>query len=247
MRIRNIKITAEYDGANYHGWQRQKNALTIQQLLEEAIGSVTGENVTVMGAGRTDARVHARNQSAHFKITSLIGTRNLLLGINSLLPKDVVVKELKEMNEAFHARFDVKSKVYMYQIYNAPVRSALYRDYAWHVRAPLDLEKMEECFPILKGTHDFSSFCGKKEGDVDCVRTIKDLYIKNKDPEKMRIFIEADGFLRYMARSIVGTMVEIGMGRRMPRDLSVILGARERGRAGITAPPHGLFLVEVKY
>ena len=247
MRIRTIKIIAEYDGANYHGWQRQKNVITIQQLLEEAIGRVTREDVTVIGAGRTDARVHGRNQSAHFKINSLIGTRNLLLGINSLLPEDIVVKELKEMDEVFHARFDVKSKVYMYQIYNAPVRSALYRDYSWHVRAPLDLKKMEECFPILKGTHDFSSFCGKKEADVNCVRTIKDIYINKVHPERIRIFIEADGFLRYMARAIVGTMVEIGMGRRVPQDLFVILDARERGRAGITAPPQGLSLMEVRY
>ena len=247
MTIRTIKIIAEYDGTNYHGWQRQKNILTIQQLLEEAIGRVTGENVTVIGAGRTDAHVHASNQSAHFKINSLIGTRNLIFGMNSLLPNDIVVKELKEVDEVFHARFDVKSKVYMYQIHNAPVRSALYRDYAWHVRAPLDLEKVEKCLPILRGTHDFSSFCSKKVGDVNCVRNIKDIYIKNKHPEQMRIFIEADGFLRYMARTIVGTMVEIGMGRRVPHDLCDILEARERGRAGITAPPQGLFLVEVKY
>ena len=245
--MRNIKIIAEYDGTNYHGWQRQKGLLTLQQLLEESIGQITGENVTVIGAGRTDARVHAHNQSAHFKINSLIGTRNLLLGINSLLPTDVVVKELKEMDEVFHARFDVKSKVYMYQIHNAPVRSALYRDYAWHVRAPLDLEKMNKCFSVLKGTHDFSSFCGKKGSDVSCVRTIKDVCIEKTCPELMRIFIEADGFLRYMARTIVGTMVEVGMGRRMPKDLSDILAARDRGRAGITAPPHGLFLIEVKY
>lgn len=247
MRIRNIKIIAEYDGTNYHGWQRQKGLLTIQQLLEESIGRVTGENVKVIGAGRTDAHVHAHNQSAHFKINSLIGTRNLLLGINSLLPNDVVVKELKEMDEAFHARFDVKSKVYMYQIFNAPVRSALYRYYAWHVRTPLDLEKMNKCFSVLKGAHDFSSFCGKKGGDVSCVRTIKDIRIEKTHPELMRIFIEADGFLRYMARTIVGTLVEIGMGKRIPHDLPDILEARERKWAGITAPPFGLFLVEVKY
>ncbi|HLA05020.1 MAG TPA: tRNA pseudouridine(38-40) synthase TruA, partial [Syntrophales bacterium] len=136
--MRNLKIIVEYDGSGYHGWQRQEGLTTVQQILEESIGRITREKITVVGSGRTDAGVHALNQSAHFKTSSCIGARNLLLGINSLLPHGVVVKELKEMDGLFHARFDVKSKVYLYQIFNNPVRSALYRNYAWHVRAPLD-------------------------------------------------------------------------------------------------------------
>jgi tRNA pseudouridine38-40 synthase len=245
--MRNIQIIVEYDGTAYHGWQRQKSLPTIQQLLEDSIGRVTQERVTVIGAGRTDAGVHALNQSARFMTSSNLGTKSLLMGINSLLPYDVVVKELNEMGELFHARFDVKSKIYLYQIFNAEVRSVLYRNYAWHVRAPLDLHAMEEGLDILKGVHEFSSFCGKKDADADCIRTITDAHIEKKNHELVRIYIEADGFLRYMVRTIVGTLVEVGLGKRMPLELADILEAKDRKSAGITAPPHGLFLIEVKY
>jgi len=245
--MRNLKIIVEYDGSGYHGWQRQEGLTTVQQILEESIGRITGEKITVVGSGRTDAGVHALNQSAHFKTSSCIGARNLLLGINSLLPHGVVVKELKEMDGLFHARFDVKSKVYMYQIFNSPVRSALYRNYAWHVRAPLDFCNMEKGLCLLKGIHDFSSFCGKKEDDLNCVRTIKESRLEKAEGDFIRIFLEADGFLRYMVRSIVGTLVEIGGRKRNPDDLPDILAAKDRSRAGITAPPQGVFLMEVKY
>lgn len=245
--MRNLKMAVEYDGTAYHGWQRQNGQRSVQQLLEDIIGRITQERVTVIGSGRTDAGVHALNQSAHFKTESRIDARSLLLGINSLLPQDIAVKELKDTDELFHARYDVKSKIYMYQIYNAPVRSALYRNYAWHVRSPLEVSKMAAGLSLLKGLHDFSSFCGKKEIDINCVRTIKEASIEIKNPDLLRIRLEADGFLRYMVRNIVGTLVEVGRGKRSPGELLDILHCKERNSAGITAPPQGLFLVEVFY
>lgn len=245
--MRNLKIVLEYDGVGYHGWQRQEGLLTVQQVLEESISRITGERVGIVGSGRTDAGVHALNQVAHFKTSSSLALRNLLLGINSLLPYDVVVKELQEVDELFHARFDVKSKIYMYQIFNAPFRSALHRNYSWHVYASLNLIKMEEGLSFLKGVHDFSSFCGKKDGESNCIRNIKTARIEKTSSEFIRVYLEADGFLRYMVRTIVGTLVEIGMGKRAPLEMSHIIEARERKWAGITAPPQGLFLMEVKY
>ena len=246
--MRTLKIVVEYDGAGYHGWQRQEGLLTVQQALEESISRITGERVAVVGSGRTDAGVHALNQVAHFKTGSSLAPRNLLLGINSLLPLDVVVKELQEVDELFHARFDVKSKLYMYQIFNAPFRSALYRNYAWHVYASLNLIKMEEGLSFLKGAHDFSSFCRKKKDDgLSCIRNIKDARIEKTSPELIRIYMEANGFLRYMVRTIAGALVDVGMGKRAPEDIPLILDAKDRTKAGIKAPPQGLFLMEVKY
>ncbi len=245
--MRNLKITVEYDGTRYHGWQRQKGQTTIQQLLEDSVAKITQKKAIVIGSGRTDSGVHALNQTAHFKTNSSVDLRSLLLGINSLLPFDVVVKDLQEVEAGFHARFDVKSKVYLYQIFNGPVRPALYRNYAWYVPVPLDIAGMEEGLSFLKGVHDFSSFCGKRKGDADCVRRIIDARIECAAGELIKIFIEADGFLRYMVRTIVGTLIWVGTGKIVPSKIGDILEARDRKRSGITAPPHALFLAEVKY
>ncbi len=245
--MHNLKMVVEYDGRGYHGWQRQKGQTTVQQVLEESIGRITGENVRVIGSGRTDAGVHALKQTAHFKTASPLAVQNLQRAINSYLPADIVVKELTEVAQPFHARFDVQSKVYMYQIFHAPIRSVQYRHLAWHVRPPLDLSAMERGLACLKGRHDFSSFCGKREVNRDCVRDLKEARLERTSPELIRIYLEADGFLRYMVRAIVGTLVEVGKGKRKPEELSDILAARERKSAGITAPPQGLFLVDVKY
>ena len=245
--MRNLKMIVEYDGSGYYGWQRQKNRPTVQQVLEESLCRITGEKTAVYGSGRTDTGVHALNQSAHFKTNSAIGAANLLAGLNSLLPRDIVIKELKEVTASFHARFDVTSKTYMYQIYNGPIRPVMDRPFTWHVRTPLDLGKMERGLSFLRGCHDFSAFCGKKEDDADCVRTITGARLETKSAEMIRIYLEADGFLRYMVRTIVGTLVEIGRGKRLPEELAAILQAKDRKYAGITAPPQGLFLLEVKY
>jgi tRNA pseudouridine38-40 synthase len=245
--MRNIRLLVEYDGTAYCGWQRQKNGLSIQQLLEEAIGRITGEESRVIGSGRTDAGVHALGQVAHFHTGSLLGERNLLMGINSLLPADIAVREAREVDPSFHARFDVISKVYSYRICNRPVRTALERNRAWFIWFPLDLEGIEGALDLFRGVHDFSSFCSTHTDSPDHVRTILDIGLEKKESGMIEISLEADGFLRYMVRSIVGTLVEIGRGKCSREDTAGILGAKDRRRAGLTAPPQGLFLKEVRY
>ncbi len=245
--MRNIRLTIEYDGGDYCGWQRQINGLSIQQVLEEAIARITGEEVRITGSGRTDAGVHALGQVAHFKTDSALAERNLLMGINSLLPPDIVVTELRDAPASFHARFDVLSKVYCYRICNRPVRSALERRRAWFIWEPLDLDRIQTVIPLFKGTHDFSSFCSTHTDSPDRVRTILDMTVR-KDPDGMIVIsMEADGFLRYMVRTIVGALVEVGRGKCSPEDIDRILVSRDRRTAGLTAPPQGLLLKEVKY
>ena len=244
---RNLKAILEYDGTRYHGWQRQREPLTIQQILEECIHRITGEDVRVTGSGRTDAGVHALNQVANFRTNSPLGTISLLKGINSLLPKDIVVKELAEASDSFHARFDVQSKVYLYQIFNSPVRPALHRLHTWLIRAPLDVEKMNEAAGYLLGKHDFSSFCAAHCDSENHIRTVIAIGITPDESGLIRVSVEADGFLRYMIRNIVGTLVAVGRRKRSAEEMPDLLTAKDRRRAGMTAPPHGLFLMEVKY
>jgi len=245
--MRNIKIILEYDGSNYHGWQRQTNGVSIQQILEEKIAVITKERIKVIGSGRTDAGVHALGQVAHFKTASPIREVNLLKGINSLLPKDIVVRDLREVDASFHARYDVKSKVYLYQIFNSSVRPVLYRQYAWFVSAPLNVERMREATVLFKGTHDFSSFCSTHSDVPDHIRTIMGIRIESGERGLIKIEMEADGFLRYMVRSIVGIWVDVGRGKYSLSELQGVMDAKDRKCGGITAPAQGLFLKEVRY
>jgi tRNA pseudouridine38-40 synthase len=245
--MRNIRMIVEYDGAAYCGWQRQINGSSIQQVIEESIGRMTGEEIRVVGSGRTDAGVHALNQVAHFRTVSRLGERNLLLGINSLLPADISIRELSEVPLSFHSRLDALSKVYLYRICNRPIRSALERNYAWFVWEPLDMTKIGDTLSVFRGTHDFSSFCSIHTDSPDHVRTIFDI-VADKDASGMvHISIEADGFLRYMVRTIVGMLVDIGRGKVCREEVVDILAAKDRRRAGLTAPAQGLFLKDVKY
>jgi tRNA pseudouridine38-40 synthase len=245
--IRNIKMILEYDGTRYHGWQRQANRLTVQEVLEEGISTITQEDIRVIGSGRTDAGVHAVGQVANFRTNSNIEERGLHKGINSLLPWDIVVKELAETNASFHARYDAKSKIYLYQIYPGSVRSALYSHYAWFIREPLDIEKMKETAALLQGTFDFSSFCAANCGIKNHVRTVMAVDIAIDRSGMVKFCIEADGFLKYMVRNIVGTLADVGRGKLSSSELMIIVEAKDRKRAGDTAPAHGLFLKEVKY
>ncbi len=237
----------EYDGTRYHGWQRQRNPLTIQQVLEECINRITGEDVRVTASGRTDAGVHALGQVANFRTNSCLAAITLLKGINSLLPKDIVIKEITEAGDSFHARYDVKSKVYLYRLFNSPIRPALQRLYTWVIYQPLDLKNMRTAAGHLLGEHDYSSFCATGCDAVNHVRTVTAIDITPSGCGFMEIQVEADGFLRYMIRNIVGTLVEVGRGKRTPDGIPALLEARDRTLAGITAPPQGLFLKDVKY
>jgi tRNA pseudouridine38-40 synthase len=245
--MRNLKMIIEFDGAGYQGWQRQKNGPSIQQVLEEKIAVMTGETVKVIGSGRTDAGVHAMAQVAHFKTNSRIPLRNFHGGLNSLLPQDIVIKGMEEADPHFHARIDVKRKVYFYRIANGPTRSPLFRQYAWFIYPPLNQQAMKEAALHLKGAHDFTSFSAVHTDVATFTRTIYDIDVIGDRHGFIKILVEADGFLRYMVRTIVGTLVDVGKGRRSPEEMIAILQARDRNTAGMTAPPQGLFLKEVKY
>ncbi len=237
----------EYDGTAYCGWQRQKNGLSIQQVLEEKIQLITCEKVTVIGSGRTDAGVHALNQVASFKSTTRLPAEILYRGINGLLPQDIVVKKLEEVAVDFHPRYNAQGKTYVYKIYNSRLRSALGRNYFWHISYPLDLTKMKQAGDYLIGRHDFSCFCATGTNVKDRNRNITSVDIDNGNDSLLEITIEAQGFLKYMVRNIVGTLVEIGGGKRSPEEMKKIIESRDRNIAGITAPSRGLYLKEVKY
>jgi len=239
-------LICEYDGTAYHGWQIQPNGISIQEVLEEKIGIIIQEKIRLTASGRTDAGVHALNQVANFRTASHLNTENLLRGINSLLPADIAVTVLRDVANDFHARYSAKSKVYVYRILNRPVKSALDRNYSWHVRTPLDLETMRETADLLRGTHDFTSFCAAGGDAHDHVRTVMDVTLAVTDGI-VTFTIEANGFLRYMVRNIVGLLVDVGRGSVTSDDFKEVLAARDRTKAGITAPPQGLFLKEVRY
>lgn len=245
--MRNFKIIIEYDGAAYCGWQRQLNGVSIQQILEEAVGRITSGKVTLIGSGRTDAGVHAINQVANFKSPTLLPAEKIFRGVNSVLPPDVVVKKLEEVPIDFHAQHDVKSKVYVYRIRNQNLRPALGREYFWFIRYPLDLAKMRDAAQRLLGTHDFSCFCATGTDVKDRVRTLTNILIETGPDGLIEITVEARGFLKYMVRNIVGTLVEVARGKRQPDEMREIIDSRNRNIAGATAPACGLFLKEVKY
>jgi len=244
---RNLRMTVEYDGTNYRGWQRQMEGPSIQAVLEEKIGIITGENVRVTGSGRTDAGVHALNQVASFRTRSPIPCHRLRAGLNGLLPEDIAVKAVEEAPESFHARKSARSKTYLYQILNLPYLSALWRHHAWHVTRPLDTEAMGEGASFLLGTHDFRSFSSVHTNVKSFVRTVMAVAVRPRGGGRIHVEIEADGFLRHMVRIIVGTLVEVGTGKRRPQDMAVILAAKDRDAAGVTAPARGLFLKGVRY
>jgi tRNA pseudouridine38-40 synthase len=245
--MRNFKMTVEYDGSAYCGWQRQKNGASIQQLLEETIKLITGQKVAVIGSGRTDAGVHALNQVGSFRCSTKLPVNKIFMGMNSVLPPDIVVKELEEVADDFHALRNVKSKIYVYKICNQRLRPALGRNYVWHIRFPLDIGKMKKTAKYLIGRHDFSCFCATGTDVKDRVRTIVDVEINICDDGLIEIKVESHGFLKYMVRNIIGTLVEVGRGKREPEEMKTIIESKNRNIAGATAPACGLFLKEVKY
>ncbi|MBI3327544.1 MAG: tRNA pseudouridine(38-40) synthase TruA [Nitrospinae bacterium] len=244
--MRTLKLVLEYDGSQYRGWQVQVDAPTVQGVLEQALAAIVGETVRVNSAGRTDSGVHALAQVVSFQSTSPLPCDALQRALNSLLPRDVAVHAVQDAPASFHARYSAQGKVYEYRILNRPVRSALRLRYVWHVPQPLHLEVMEAAAAYMRGTHDFASFQAAGSAVQSSERTLTELKIAREGDEIVLRFA-ADGFLRYMVRNMVGTLVEVGRGARAPADIKTILEARDRRRAGITAPPHGLYLVQVLY
>jgi tRNA pseudouridine38-40 synthase len=243
--MRNIRLLLEYDGAAYHGWQRQKNALTIQEVVEKALAKLIGEPVKLLGSGRTDAGVHAWGQVANFQTSSHIPLKAFHAGLNSLLPRDIAVLDAAESPADFHARKSARAKTYEYRILNRKESSPLNRRYAWLVRQTLNLEAMVQAAAMLLGEHDFSAFRASGGSPGHAVRQVLAAAWHPEAAGRFRFSITANGFLRGMVRSLVGTMVEIGQGKRPPEDLAGLLKSGDRSGAGPTAPAHGLFLVEV--
>lgn len=247
--MRNFKLVIEYDGTAYCGWQRQANAPTIQATIEAVLQIMTKRPVTLIGSGRTDSGVHALKQTANFRCETKLSASIFLRGLNSLLPSDIVIKDCQEADESFHSRFDAISKTYDYHILNRAIPAAIRRQYAWHIRQPLDIHAMRIASEFLLGTHDFSAFEATGSPRAHSVRTIMNVCITTDgcDRDHLVVSIEANGFLRCMVRNIVGSLVRIGLHRTHVETLKTILASRDRQLAAAPAPAHGLFLREVTY
>lgn len=247
--MRTLKLTVQYDGTNYVGWQRQPNGVSIQALLEDALAPIEGRAVDVHGAGRTDAGVHALAQVASVRIGAELEPPTLFRALNAVLPDDVRVLAVEEVPAEFHARFSAVAKTYEYRIVNAPIVSAFVHRYVWHIPQPLDLDAMRAAAEPLTGRHDFAAFQGAGSAVASTERTIVRLEWEDGGGFDLPIVMRltGDGFLRHMVRNIAGTLVEIGVGRWDPWRVLELLEGRDRTQAGPTAPARGLFLTRVTY
>jgi tRNA pseudouridine38-40 synthase len=245
--LRNIKLTLEYDGKNYLGWQVQPKGATVQGTIEEQLRRLTGETIHLISSGRTDAGVHALGQVAHFKTQHRMDCPTLQRALNSLLPPDILILKAEDVEQDFHSRKHCKTKIYEYRILNRNLRSVFLREHAWHIPQPLDLEEMGKATQRLIGEHDFSSFRSVGTPTRTAIRKILRAEWKRSRAGVLTFEIEATGFLKQMVRAIVGTLVEVGKKNMTSEDFGRILESKDRTAAGPTAPAHGLFLKEVKY
>lgn len=243
--MRNLKLTIQYDGTKYCGWQKQPNSSGIQGTIEYAIYEITKEKVNIIGSGRTDAGVHALGQVANLKTNSNIPAARIPDALNAKLPKDISIIDCQEVSDDFHSRYSATGKIYRYLIYNKPYRSPLYKDISYHVRYDLDIQKMRVEAQSLLGTHEFKGFMSSGSSVKDTVRTIHNISIEESG-DLIVLEVEGNGFLYNMVRIIVGTLVDIGRGR-IDKPLEEIIASQDRGEAGHTAPAHGLFLKKVHY
>jgi tRNA pseudouridine38-40 synthase len=244
---RNIRLLLEYDGTGYHGWQRQLDGATIQGVLEAAVARLTQAPAAIIGSGRTDAGVHARGQVANFRTGSAIPLKAFHQGLNSMLPKDIAVLEATEAEPSFHARKSARAKTYEYRILNRPNRSPLHHHYSWWIAAPLDLSVMIGAAAALPGEHDFTAFRASGSDNLNPVRRVLAASWREEPGGWLSFTVTATGFLRGMVRSLVGTMAEVGRGKAPLTVLTELLESGARHLAGPTAPPQGLYLVEVFY
>ncbi|WP_067934952.1 tRNA pseudouridine(38-40) synthase TruA [Alicyclobacillus kakegawensis] len=241
-----IRMVIAYDGTDFHGFARQRNLRTVQGTLEAALQRVLGRPVEVFGSGRTDAGVHARGQVVHFTQSYGPPAERYPRVLGRLLPRDLMVVAADSVPEEFHARFSATGKVYRYTLQRADEEDIFTRRYAWHVPGRLHEAAMREAAQHLLGEHDFTSFCAAATPIEDKRRTIRAIDFVERGTY-LDIYCSGNGFLQYMVRIIVGTLVDVGQGRLSPQDIPFILAARDRQRAGQTAPPHGLTLWQVEY
>jgi len=245
--LKNFKIIIEYDGTSYHGWQRQQNEHTIQGEIEKALFTMTGEKTVLAASGRTDAGVHALGQVANFTCDTDLSSQAFQNGLNSLTRDDIVIISCGIVDGNFHSRFDTKSKTYNYRILNRDLPAAINRQYAWFIRKKLDLDTMGLSVRHIIGTHDFKAFEGTGSPRSHTTRRVFKAEIAEQSNGLIVFEIKADGFLRFMVRNIVGTLVDVGLGKITSDDFKTILLSKDRSTAGATAPPQGLFLMKVKY
>ncbi|MBV9241705.1 MAG: tRNA pseudouridine(38-40) synthase TruA [Acidobacteria bacterium] len=249
----NFRLLIQYDGTDFHGWQVQENDRTIQGELERVIGMLVDAQVSVTGSGRTDAGVHAEGQVANVKIAgNKFTAEKLKAAINGNLWRDIRVLKCEKAPDEFHARFSAKRKTYLYRVVNAPVMSPFWRRYAAHEAKPLDVNRMTEASRLFLGEHDWTAFSAANADGENRVRDILDLNITSEWDERaqgamLAFDITATGFLRYMVRSIVGTLIEVGQGSREPDTIQTAIVTGDRKLAGKTAPAHGLTLLRVEY
>lgn len=247
--MKNIAMRLMYDGTNYHGWQFQKNALTVQQVIEEALSELTGEEIKVTGCSRTDAGVHALDYVLNFKSHTSIPPDRLPYALNCRLKGGITAVEATEVSEDFNARFSSKGKMYVYNIWNNYMKNPFYAPYSWHIPYKLDPSRMSKAAEYFVGKHDFSAFMAAGGSQKTTVRTVRRCTAETDAENKslIRVTVEADAYLYNMVRIMTGTLAEIGMGRLEPEDLPRIIESGDRRESGLTAPPQGLFLKKVYY
>ena len=245
--LKNYKITIQYDGSRYKGWQVQKSTdMTIQGKIQDVLSAMTGQEIEVIGSGRTDAGVHALGQVANFHIPEHFIKEEVLEYLNHYLPADIAVLDITEVDERFHARYHAMSKTYMYRIHTSRIPNVFERKYTYTYTEPLDIRAMREAAGYMIGTHDFMAFCGNKKMKKSTVRTVTAIDILEKENE-IQISYTGDGFLQNMIRIMTGTLIEIGNGTKKPSDVPRILESKVRENAGYTVPAEGLILKSVKY
>lgn len=244
--MRNIKITIEYDGSGYVGWQRQPSGPTIQETIETSLATMTGERVKLLGSGRTDSGVHALGQVASFRTGTSLSPSDIQKGLNSLLPRDIVITGAEEAEPDFHAQLSAKSKTYIYKILSRPYPSAILRDRAWFIPYPLKARLMDEAARALIGEHDFRAFAQAEATVKSTVRTVLAARI-TKRRDLIEFTIEADGFMKRMVRLIVGTLAQVGKEKITPSQFREILESGEKTKHVHAAPARGLYLKEVRY
>ena len=246
--IKNIRLILQYEGTNFHGWQRQKDDVTIQELIEDKLQIMTGKPVIVHASGRTDAGVHALHQVCNFSTETRIPPESIKNGLNSLLPDDIFIKKSEYAAPDFHSRYSAKSKSYEYRILNTKDIDIFLSRYVWHIKEGLNFPEMKKCLSCIIGRHDFTAFRSAGTGNVNPVREIFRAELTDiQEDGTARFFFEAEGFLKHMVRNIVGTIVDAGKGKITTSEFQEILESKDRKRAGYKAPPQGLFLTMVKY
>lgn len=244
--MKRMLMTISYDGTEYHGWQVQPNGVTVQETVQNALEKLMGVRPSLTGCSRTDAGVHAREFCCHFDCDEKFPENAFLRGLDSLLPEDISVRAVKNVPSDFHARYNARGKTYAYYILNSERRDPFLSRYSWRIERPLDLDRINAFCREIIGTHDFFAFSSSGRTVLDTVRTVSECKAE-RDGDMVALRITADGFLYNMVRITVGTAVDVSDGRIKPEYIKEILSSKDRARAGITAPPQGLFLEKVLY